>query len=129
MKKIHTFDARYRQSVDRVMQSMGLYLISTHRQIENGTLMYWDPQTNCLYALYESGYIRRFTPKRLQWGAAYRRKGTNYAMYQLNPTRIETVTHTYKGQVSKYESIQRIKLNPAEQLGRITIAITNYRNK
>ena len=129
MNRIHTFNATYRQAVDRVMNEMGLTLISTHKQIENGTLMYRDPIGDCLYALYESGYIRRFVPTRF-YGSAYHRKGVDYKMYQLNPTCKEK--RLYKrsdGLYAEMTSIRRVLLNPMEQLGKITIGITNYRNQ
>ena len=126
--KQYKFDARYRQSVDRVLGSMGLYHIGTRRQVENGTLMYRDPRTNCLYALYESGYIRRFTPKQLAWGKAFQYNGKSYAMYQLNPVYNETKNvKSYTGKEYLYTVKVRRLLSPIEQLGRITIAITNYR--
>jgi len=126
--KQYKFDARYRQSVDRVLGSMGLFHIGTRRQVENGTLMYLDPRTNCLYALYESGYIRRFTPKQLAWGQAFQYNGKGYAMYQLNPVYNENRTYTsLDGKQHLYKVKARRLLSPIEQLGRITIAITNYR--
>lgn len=128
MKNQYNFDARYRQSVDRVLGSMGLYHIGTKKQVENGTLMYMDPRTDCLYALYESGYIRRFTPRQIGWGTSYRRKETNYAMYQLNPVYNENrKSIDWKGNPFLYKVKVRRLLPPMEQLGRITIAITNYR--
>ena len=127
--KTHKFNARYRQSVNAVLTEMGLKLSSTRQQIENGTLVYSDPQTDCLYALYESGYIRRFIPNPVGWGTSYNRDNTNYKMYQLNPTRIGTVEHEYNGRIYKNTQKIRILLNPMEQLGQIVIAIQNYRNR
>lgn len=127
--KQYKFDARYRQSVDRVLGSMGLYHIGTPRQVENGTLMYRDPRTNCLYALYESGYIRRFTPARYH-GIGQTVDGRSYAMYQLNPVYNENkIANSYDGKKYLYTVKVRRLLSPIEQLGRITIGITNYRNK
>jgi len=123
----YTFNARYRQSVDRVLGSMGLYHVGTKKQVENGTLMYKDPRTDCLYALYESGYIRRLVPRKIRWGTSYRQEETNYAMYQLNPVYNEIRKCPDPFGTYIYTSKRRRLLSPIEQLGRITIAITNYR--
>lgn len=126
--KTVTFDARYRKSVDSVLTAMGLKLISTRKQIENGTLMYRDPYTQCLYALYESGYIRRFVPTRYSIGQTINGKG--YAMYQLNPVYNENrIANSYDGKKYIYTVKVRRLLSPIEQLGRIVIAIQNYRNR
>jgi hypothetical protein len=127
MKK-YTFDARYRKSVDNVLTSMGLNLISTPRQIENGTLMYHDPYTKTIYALYESGYIRRLVPS-FAWGSSQTIGNKTYAGYQLNKTRREIVQREYNGRIYEFEQKVRIMANPMEQLGIVTAAIANYRNK
>lgn len=127
MKK-YTFDARYRTSVDNVLTSMGLKLISTPRQIENGTLMYHDPYTKVIYALYESGYIRRLIPS-FGWGTSQTIGGKTYAGYQLNKTCRETIQREYNGRIYEFEQKVRILANPMEQLGIVVAGIANYRQK
>ena len=121
------FNANTRKKIHAVMADMGLTLISTRRQIANGTLMYRDPETNCLYSFHESGYCRRYIPQRLHWGTAFESNDTRYAMYQLNRTQYGTKTTTYNGR--EYTSYQKIRIlaNPVEQLGIVSAAIALYR--
>ncbi len=126
--KQYKFDARYRQSVDRVLGSMGLYHVGTKKQVENGTLMYIDPRTDCLYALYESGYCRRFVPTTMAWGQAQTVNERGYAMYQLNRTYMENYIYQHMdGTVYKCRRKRRVLVGPMEQLGIVTAAIANYR--
>ena len=106
---MYKFNASFRKSTYAVATEMGLEFISTKRQVENGTLMFYDPRSRAKYALYESGYVRRLNP----------------AMYQLNKTR--KVTH--QGSKYVYQMTERIKANPEEQLGIFVKSIVNYRNK
>jgi len=122
-----TFNAYTRKKIHAVMTDMGLALISTRRQIENGTLMYRDPETQCLYSFHQSGYCRRYTPQRHHWGTAFESNGTRYAMYQLNRVENGTKTTTYNGKAYTTRHQIRILANPVEQLGIVTAAIALYR--
>jgi hypothetical protein len=127
MKK-YTFNARYRGTVNRVMEQLGLEYAGSPARIENGTLLFRDPQTGCLYGFYESGYCRRLIPS-FVWGSSETIGGKNYAGYQLNKTEKQLVQYQHNGRV--YECLQKVRIlaNPMEQLGIVTAAIANYRNK
>jgi hypothetical protein len=130
MEKNYKFNARYRTAVATVMEEMGLTYISTKRRTNNGTLMFNDPITDCIYAFYESGYCRRLTPRNLHWGVGDRINDRGYAMYQLNPVYKEKQLHkTSEGKYYERTSTKRHLLNPMEQLGCVVMAITNYREK
>jgi hypothetical protein len=123
----YRFRADYRKNVNNVMSEMGLRLVSSPRQIENGTLLYRDLETGCLYGLYESGYCRRFVES--QSGCGQTIKGRNYKMYQLNRRvklnqRKPKKTPFAKTYPPRY---MRIMANPIEQLGIVVSAITRYR--
>ena len=107
------FNATFRLATASVAEELGLVLFSTKRQIENGTLEFYDPQTDVKYAIYESGYIRRFIRKTVR-GVAH---GWNaWTGYQLNP------------QQNAFGRNERILIdNPNEQLGIMVRAIVNYR--
>ena len=130
---MYKFNASFRKSTYAVATELGLEFISTKRQVENGTLMFNDPQTNVKYAMYESGYVRRLLPigncprGNSQTSGCVRRLLP--AVYQLNKTRDGYKTTTYKGK--DYTTYQRIRImaNPDEQLGIFTKSIVNYRNK
>ena len=126
-KAFAPFNANTRKKIHAVMVDMGLSLISTPRQIENGTLLYKDPETQCLYSFHQSGYCRRYTPLRQHWGAAYRINNTSYAMYQLNRTQYGTKVTTYNGREYTTYQKMRILANPVEQLGIVAGAIALYR--
>lgn len=111
---MYKFNAQFRKSAAAVATELGLEFISTKRQIENGTLMFNDPQSNVEYALYESGYVRRLDGQ---------------AMYQLNKTRMGIKTTTYKGkEYTHYQKI-RVLANPDEQLGIFVKSVVNWRNR
>ena len=120
---MYKFNASFRKSAAAVATELGLEFISTKRQVENGTLMFNDPETNVKYAMYESGYVRRFIPTSFHWSPFQTVKNQ---MYQLNKTR--KVTHqTAKGYPC--QMTERVKANPEEQLGIFVKSIVNYRNK
>jgi hypothetical protein len=110
---MYKFNASFRKSAYAVATEMGLEFISTNRQVENGTLMFYDPQTLAKYAMYESGYVRRIYSN-----------GYQTVMYQLNKT------HKVAHQDPAYTFImtKRIKANPEEQLGIFVKSIVNCRN-
>ena len=122
---MYKFNASFRKSTYAVATEMGLEFISTKRQVENGTLMFNDPQTNVKYAMYESGYIRRLIPTGFRWSSSQTVKEQMHQMYQLNKT--HKVTHQGSGYT--YQMTARIKANPEEQLGILVKSIVNYRNK
>lgn len=111
---MYKFNTSFRKSTVAVATELGLVLISTKRQIENGTLMFYDLESNVKYAMYESGYVRRLDGQ---------------TMYQLNKTRMGIKTTTYKGkEYTHYQKI-RILANPNEQLGIFAKSVVNWRNK
>ena len=126
---MYKFNASFRKSVAAVATELGMKFISTKRQVENGTLMFEDPETDSVYALYESGYIRRFIPLGWHWGVAQTIKKRNYAMYQLNKVQFAEKTTEYAGKTYTHTMKQRIKANPEEQLGIFVKSVVNYRNK
>jgi hypothetical protein len=112
MKKHCKFSSTFRQNVVRVAETLGLEFISTPRQVQNGTLSFYDPQGKCTYSLYESGYVRR----------SYYNEYALFShtnVYQLNRTRFT--------QKSWGKSKQRILANPDEQLGIFTRSVINWR--
>ena len=122
---MYKFNASFRKSAYAVATEMGLEFISTKRQVENGTLMFNDPQTNVKYAMYESGYIRRLIPTGFRWSSSQTVKEQMHQMYQLNKT--HKVTH--QGSNYTYQMTARIKANPEKQLGILVKSIVNFRNK
>ena len=122
---MYKFNASFRKSAYAVATEMGLEFISTKRQVENGTLMFNDPQTNVKYAMYESGYVRRLVPiGNCPWGNSQTIQDRGHAMYQLNKTHKVAQQKPYT-----YIMTKRIKANPEEQLGIFVKSIVNYRNK
>ena len=123
---MYKFNASFRKSAAAVATELGLEFISTKRQVENGTLMFNDPETNVKYAMYESGYVRRFIPTSFHWSPFQTVKNQ---MYQLNKTRHGVKTTTYNGKAYTCHQKIRILANPDEQLGIFAKSIVNYRNK
>ena len=100
--------------------------ITSQRQADNGTVSYFDPQTETCYNLYENGYVRRsFGRKRLRNG-----KLSDETIYQLNPTRmVDHIFNRYDGVSYTVSSKSRIKLESHEE--RMECAargVINYRN-
>jgi hypothetical protein len=127
---MYKFNASFRKSAAAVATELGLEFISTKRQIENGTLMFNDPETNVKYAMYESGYVRRLTPiGNCPWGNSQTINERGHQMYQLNKTRHGVKTTTYNGKAYTCHQKIRILANPDEQLGIFAKSIVNYRNK
>ena len=109
------FNATFRLATAAVADELGLVLFSTKRQIENGTLEFYDPHTDVKYAIYESGYIRRFIRKSVR-GMQLEHVWNVWTGYQLNP------------QQNAFGRNERILIdNPNEQLGIMVRAIVNYR--
>lgn len=126
---MYKFNASFRKSAAAVATELGLEFISTKRQVENGTLMFNDPETNVKYAMYESGYVRRLIPTGFPWSSSQRVKDQMHQMYQLNKTRHGVKTTTYNGKAYTCRQKIRILANPDEQLGIFAKSIVNYRNK
>jgi len=126
---MYKFNASFRKSAYAVATEMGLEFISTKRQVERGTLMFNDPQTNVKYAMYESGYIRRLVPTRYHWSSSQTIGGSGHQMYQLNKTRKEFKTTVYNGKSYTHYHTVRLLANPEEQLGILAKSVVNYRNK
>jgi hypothetical protein len=128
---MYKFNASFRKSAAAVGEALGLEFISSKRQVENGTLMFNDSQTNVKYALYESGYVRRLVPiGRQPWGNSQTIDSKGHAMYQLNKVRKDWKHVTsYTGKTYSYYQNVRILANPEEQLGIFAKAVVNWRNK
>jgi hypothetical protein len=127
---MYKFNASFRKSAVAVGEALGLEFISSKRQVENGTLMFNDPQSNVKYALYESGYVRRLTPlDNCPWGNSQTINERGHAMYQLNKVRKEWKQVTsYTGKTYSYYQNVRILANPEEQLGILVKSVVNWRN-
>jgi hypothetical protein len=127
---MYKFNASFRKSAAAVATELGLEFISTKRQVERGTLMFNDPETNVKYAMYESGYVRRLLPLgRYFWGNSQTIGGQGHQMYQLNKTRKDFKTTVYKGKSYTHYQTVRLLANPEEQLGILAKSVVNYRNK
>ena len=123
------FTTPFRKSALAVAEELGLEFISTRLQVENGTLMFNDPESNVKYALYESGYVRRLVPiGRQPWGNSQTIDSKGHAMYQLNKT--HKVTKHWKDHqgFTSYQTTERILANPIEQLGILVQSVVNWRN-
>jgi hypothetical protein len=107
------FDARFRKSTALVANEMGLEFTSTPRQVENGTLMFYDPQAKVSYSMHESGYVRRYIMGGWPFGGTRR-------MYQLNKTKSYLVE-------SGWYRKERILASPDEQLAIMVRAVVNHR--
>ncbi len=119
---MYKFNASFRKSAAAVATEMGLEFVSTKRQVENGTLMFYDPKTKTKYAMYESGYVRRLY-KTSSWGVKTQH------VYQLNKTRKDYKTTVFNGKTyTSYQTV-RILANPEEQLGILVKSVVNFRNK
>lgn len=126
---MYKFNASFRKSAAAVGEALGLEFISSKRQVENGTLMFNDSQTNVKYALYESGYVRRLVPiGRQPWGNSQTIDSKGHAMYQLNKVRKDFKTTTFNGKEYTYYQNVRILANPEEQLGILAKSVVNWRN-
>ena len=127
---MYKFNASFRKSVSAVATELGLEFISTKRQVEKGTLMFNDPQTDTKYAMYESGYVRRLiTIGNCPWGNSQTIADRGHQMYQLNKTQKVAKTYKFNGTTYTSDRTERIKANPEEQLGIFVKSIVNYRNK
>jgi hypothetical protein len=119
--KPFTFNTAFRQNVVMVAETLGLTFISTARQVNNGTLIFWDPQTSVKYSLHESGYVRRWIKPSI-WGPKGDGLTEATEAYQLNRTlKAYVPNRTYKRTV-------RLLATPYEQLGIFTKAVIAYRN-
>ena len=116
------FNTSFRESVAVIADALDLEFVSTSRQVENGTLVFYDPETDSQYAMYESGYVRRHI-RAMNWG-----EGPDWMIYQLN--RIKKVSVKYrskKGKMKSYVGTERILANPDEQLAIFVRAVIKYR--
>lgn len=111
---MYKFNAQFRKSAVAVAEAIGLEFISTKRQVENGTLMFIDPETETQYAMYESGYVRRGVGG--CWNH-FRSSSTSIRWYQLNRT------ERYHGRTV------RMLAGPYEQLGILAKSVVNWREK
>ena len=123
--KFCKFNTRFRQAADLVAETMGLEFISTPRQVENGTLCFYDPETDTRYSLHESGYVRRHI-RTSDWMS-------DWKTYQLNRTKQVNVKYHVKSRNGRmteqsYDCTQRILANPDEQLAIFVRRVLTYRN-
>ena len=123
--KPFTFNTAFRQNVLMVAETLGLTFISTARQVNNGTLMFWDPQTEVKYSLHESGYVRRYI-KPSPWGEIGKGLEVYMEGYQLNRTTKAKTEPNANGYTREYT--KRLLATPYEQLGIFTKAVITYRN-
>lgn len=71
-----------KQKAIQIMLNAGLKEVTSQRQKVNGTIKFYDPQANCYYLIYASGYVRRQTA----WNQIYqlnqkRRRGEKQTFY------------------------------------------------
>jgi hypothetical protein len=104
MKKYCKFNATFRYHAIELGEALGLKFISSNRQIQNGTLKFYDPIKNCAYALYESGYVRR----------------ENGYIYQLNQVKSHKTSYGWRP--------ERVLASPFEQLGILAKSVLLYRS-
>lgn len=114
------FNFNFRLSIDTTMRTLGLLHAGSNRQVEKGTLIYYDPIEDCYYGFYESGYCRRLVPTKSRLGSTLVINGTPVSSYQLNKT--------IKTRWNKMRT-KRILAGPDEQLGRVIRGIISYRNR
>lgn len=107
------FNAHFRKSAVAVAEELGLQFISTERQVNNGTLMFYDASTDTKYAIYETGYVRRFIRRSFYFNL---NQAGFWNGYQLNP-QIKTGIHITRINIS----------NPDRLLGIMVRAVANYR--
>jgi hypothetical protein len=105
--KFMKFNTHFKQSINDIAFIFGLEFVSlSKRQRDNGTLVFYDDVTECLYAVYESGYVRRFIKvSEKKWMG-----------YQLNRTL----------KLDK-QQIRILAQTPEEILGLMIIGVINYR--
>jgi hypothetical protein len=105
------------------ISKMGLIDVTTKKQGENGTRVYYDRATGVNYATYEKGYVRRLIPN-------YHSRFKAFHMYPVNPridskrewvSKIsgEVISYTIKG--------YQLVLDPVERLELLGKAVRNYR--
>jgi hypothetical protein len=114
-EKYTKFNTPFRQAVVNIAEEIGLEFISTKRQVENGSLLFYDPQTGCKYGLYESGYIRRFI-----------RTGT-YPLNSRSPRTVEYRNWRTNTQSTYYNKQAYDFANANEQLGIFVRSVFSYR--
>lgn len=95
--------------------------ITSQRQADNGTICYFDPQTNAYYMLYENGYVRR-SYTTVSWRTGKKLE----TIYQLNPTRKSLYVSPYSGQT--YDTVERVMIPTHDQrVDCAANAVVNYR--
>lgn len=120
MEKFCSFNAAFRQNVADVAVALGLEIRTSPRQANNGTLAFYDPQTQATYTLHETGYVRRAYFK-TSWGYDFLQR----EIYQLNRTKVEKVKYpTFTS-----SRTHRILAGPYEQLGIFAKSVLKYRGK
>lgn len=122
------FTTPFRKSAIAVAEELGLEFISTRLQVENGTLMFNDPDSNVKYALYESGYVRRLIGTTGGWSNSQTIDGCGHQMYQLNKTTYGYKKTTYAGKTYTHYGKTRLLAQPIEQLGILAQSVVNWRN-
>jgi len=115
------FNATFRASAVAVAQELGLEFISTRRQVNNGTLMFNDPETGVQYAMYDSGYVRRHIKG---YRHSFMKEAPRY-MYPLNKRASYIAPSTNGWNHSQCGTY--LLAGPDEQLGILTRAVMNYR--
>jgi hypothetical protein len=117
------FNATFRTSVLEVTKKLGLQFISTKRQVNNGTLMFLDPETGVKYAMHDSGYIRRHI------------KGFRHSFMKEDPVyhyplnkRASYIAPSTNGWNYRQNGTYMLA-GPDEQLGILVRAVINYRKK
>jgi len=104
------------------LEALGCIEMTSQRQADNGTIRYYDLQTEAYYMLYENGYVRR------SFGRYKRHDGrwSDEVIYQLNPKTKGTYTSEITGNTR--ETTVRLMLNTHDE--RINCAargVINYR--
>ena len=98
------------------LKALRLIEVTSQRQADNGTQMYFDPVTNHFYGSYESGYVRRIPnidgfPSHIKYKAFF-----TSAKYPVNRRCMSNPENTY---VKLYNASDREDL--------LARAVANYR--
>lgn len=108
------YTTHFIKSAIAVTEAIGLEFISSEKQIRNGSLVFHDPESNTVYGLYLSGYVRRHSGNR---------------MYQLNKTTYGHKVTEYNGQTYTHWGKIRLLVGPDEGLGILVQAVVRWRHK
>ena len=107
MKKYCKFNSTFRYHAIELGEALGLKFISSNRQVQNGTLRFYDPVMHCAYSLYESGYVRRET-------------NVSGRIYQLNQVKRHKTPYGWRS--------ERLLATPLEQLGILAKSVLLFRS-